>query len=114
MRITQTRIAAMLNPVVVRNVTPSMTIRLLSARAGRASETITASARLRKKTIVIRLRNGTALSEAIPHHSAGNQKTKLSTTDAIAPTSARSEAQTYELQSLMRIPYAVYCLKKKQ
>src|SRR3546814_16807964 len=65
-----------------------MTIRLLSARAGRASETITASARLRRMTIVIRLRNGTALSEAIPPHSAGNQKTKLSKTDAIAPTSA--------------------------
>src|SRR3546814_14235469 len=63
MRITQTRIAAMLNPVVVRHVTPSMTIRLLSARAGRASETITASPRLRKKTIVLRLRHGTPLSE---------------------------------------------------
>src|SRR3546814_10770756 len=27
---------------------------------------------------------------------------------------ARSEEQTSELQSLMRIPYAVFCLKKKQ
>src|SRR3546814_2506869 len=30
-----------------------------------------------------------------------------------APTSARSEEHTSELQSLMRISYAVFCLKKK-
>src|SRR3546814_6747192 len=29
------------------------------------------------------------------------------------PTSARSEEHTSELQSLMRISYAVFCLKKK-
>src|SRR3546814_16004794 len=101
MRITQTRIAAMLNPVVVRNVTPSMTIRLLSARAGRASETITASARLRTKTIVIRLANGPALSEAIPPHDAGNHKTKMSTTDTHAPpttTAADGASQTTQRQ----------------
>src|SRR3546814_10519886 len=32
---------------------------------------------------------------------------------AIAFTSARSEEHTSELQSLMRISYAVFCLKKK-
>src|SRR3546814_8741344 len=30
-----------------------------------------------------------------------------------APTSGRSEEHTSELQSLMRISYAVFCLKKK-
>src|SRR3546814_8717733 len=32
---------------------------------------------------------------------------------ATAPTSGRSEEHTSELQSLMRISYAVFCLKKK-
>src|SRR3546814_1930583 len=32
----------------------------------------------------------------------------------IAPPVARSEEHTSELQSLMRISYAVFCLKKKQ
>src|SRR3546814_6306137 len=32
---------------------------------------------------------------------------------AAAPSSSRSEEQTSELQSLMRISYAVLCLKKK-
>src|SRR3546814_9302381 len=32
---------------------------------------------------------------------------------ALAATSARSEEHTSELQSLMRISYAVFCLKKK-
>src|SRR3546814_9695101 len=31
-----------------------------------------------------------------------------------APASTRSEEHTSELQSLMRISYAVFCLKKKQ
>src|SRR3546814_3310850 len=32
---------------------------------------------------------------------------------ALSPTMARSEEHTSELQSLMRISYAVFCLKKK-
>src|SRR3546814_1913186 len=35
-------------------------------------------------------------------------------TDAHAPAKRRSEEHTSELQSLMRISYAVFCLKKKQ
>src|SRR3546814_8939151 len=31
-----------------------------------------------------------------------------------AQTDARSEDHTYEIQSLMRISYAVFCLKKKK
>src|SRR3546814_6118290 len=34
--------------------------------------------------------------------------------DSDEPTSPRSEEHTSELQSLMRISYAVFCLKKKQ
>src|SRR3546814_9032048 len=33
--------------------------------------------------------------------------------ERIAPVAARSEEHTSELQSLMRISYAVFCLKKK-
>src|SRR3546814_8762958 len=33
---------------------------------------------------------------------------------AIGPCSSRSEEHTSELQSLMRISYAVFCLKKKK
>src|SRR3546814_9908490 len=34
--------------------------------------------------------------------------------DSGSPTESRSEEHTSELQSLMRISYAVFCLKKKQ
>src|SRR3546814_1529714 len=34
-------------------------------------------------------------------------------TEALPPGSVRSEEHTSELQSLMRISYAVFCLKKK-
>src|SRR3546814_5162888 len=34
--------------------------------------------------------------------------------NAYQPVGYRSEEHTSELQSLMRIPYAVFCLKKKQ
>src|SRR3546814_10496406 len=34
--------------------------------------------------------------------------------DGFCPTLARSEEHTSELQSLMRISYAVFCLKKKK
>src|SRR3546814_7036052 len=41
-------------------------------------------------------------------------RTKLSTAIASARTRLRSEEHTSELQSLMRISYAVFCLKKKK
>src|SRR3546814_3391544 len=40
-------------------------------------------------------------------------KPGLRATKANLPGSARSEEHTSELQSLMRISYAVFCLKKK-
>src|SRR3546814_1627167 len=42
-----------------------------------------------------------------------NSATWNSQPDACAATTARSEEHTSELQSLMRISYAVFCLKKK-
>src|SRR3546814_4726888 len=39
---------------------------------------------------------------------------QLSTIDSPAPLAASSEEHTSELQSLMRISYAVFCLKKKK
>src|SRR3546814_1325654 len=38
----------------------------------------------------------------------------IAATATIAPTAGRSEEHTSELQSLMRISYAVFCLKKKK
>src|SRR3546814_3683240 len=37
----------------------------------------------------------------------------LTTAESVSPLAARSEEHTSELQSLMRIVYAVFCLKKK-
>src|SRR3546814_9002100 len=39
---------------------------------------------------------------------------KVSGTPVTPHSTARSEEHTYELQALMRIPYAVICLKKKK
>src|SRR3546814_5498046 len=39
---------------------------------------------------------------------------ELGRDDAVALTRGRSEEHTSELQSLMRISYAVFCLKKKK
>src|SRR3546814_10063156 len=51
-----------------------------------------------------RVRRAPAASTTIyPEHSAG----------AVAVEGSRSEEHTSELQSLMRISYAVFCLKKK-
>src|SRR3546814_2085993 len=45
-------------------------------------------------------------AEAVPHHQAVSR-------GLIAQHRVRSEEHTSELQSLMRISYAVFCLKKK-
>src|SRR3546814_3243490 len=43
---------------------------------------------------------------------SGNTPSRQPTIDG--PSTARSEEHTSELQSLMRISYAVFCLKKKK
>src|SRR3546814_8978283 len=45
--------------------------------------------------------------------SASRSHTSQRRTPALAPYAFRSEEHTSELQSLMRISYAVFCLKKK-
>src|SRR3546814_1887067 len=45
---------------------------------------------------------------------AGQRRTYLDLVDADAIDELRSEEHTSELQSLMRISYAVFCLTKKQ
>src|SRR3546814_10863266 len=50
------------------------------------------------------------------HHHPGDQDQDFwleTTVGLISADHARSEEHTYELQSLMRISYTVFCLKKK-
>src|SRR3546814_4228675 len=55
--------------------------------------------------------NGTNKGSATPRATSGAARTPYS---AMRPEwSGRSEEHTSELQSLMRISYAVFCLKKK-
>src|SRR3546814_8027515 len=52
-----------------------------------------------------------ALSPRLFHRAQGQEE--LSQPDTRSPADARSEEHTSELQSLMRISYAVFCLTKK-
>src|SRR3546814_6603501 len=45
--------------------------------------------------------------------SASTEASEMSTPTWVLPVNDRSEEHTSELQSLMRISYAVFCLKKK-
>src|SRR3546814_10021514 len=47
-------------------------------------------------------------------HSAHLPRTSMTGRSAAKPVFSRSEEHTSELQSLMRISYAVFCLKKKK
>src|SRR3546814_8115322 len=49
-----------------------------------------------------------------PMDHIGHGTAALANILAMAPDAARSEEHTSELQSLMRISYAVFCLKKKK
>src|SRR3546814_2775137 len=54
--------------------------------------------------------------DCLPEHPAsqwGMRRALLPRLRVEPPTGARSEEHTSELQSLMRISYAVFCLKKK-
>src|SRR3546814_6600732 len=58
-------------------------------------------------------------SAKLPQISAGVMMAKviwnvMKTDSGIVPITERSEEHTSELQSLMRISYAVFCLKKKK
>src|SRR3546814_3893278 len=55
----------------------------------------------------------TTIAEKSGYHLLYNDE-KLANTDAHVSIKIRSEEHTSELQSLMRISYAVFCLKKKK
>src|SRR3546814_7190314 len=61
--------------------------------------------------------HGQMPSRGLPSRTNGNATTRTGTSRPRMSTrtsaSSRSEEHTYELQSLMRISYAVFCLKKK-
>src|SRR3546814_10259477 len=67
----------------------------------------------------VSLRPGDRVQAFLPTRSAWpthgqRPHSRLAAQAACAPCSARSEEHTSELQSLMRISYAVFCLKKKR
>src|SRR3546814_2639436 len=70
------------------------------ARKGRAEPSLPQSPRLRA-------------ADALPHLRPPHPVPELHRMDGRAPP-RRSEEHTSELQSLMRISYAVFCLKKKK
>src|SRR3546814_6829125 len=63
------------------------------------------------KFCVARKLDGWVMSSRSTQPSAWGLSASMSS--ALAPTLPRSEEQTSELQSLMRISYAVFCLKTK-
>src|SRR3546814_2374480 len=50
----------------------------------------------------------------VPTRRNGDQRATVRHHPPVAPAAGRSEEHTSELQSLMRISYAVFCLKKKK
>src|SRR3546814_9160365 len=65
-----------------------------------------------KMTLVAPPRHGGAVTTRvfIPHQAHSS----IGVLGAVTAATARSEEHTSELQSLMRISYAVFCLKKKK
>src|SRR3546814_3017218 len=77
------------------------------------------SSRKASRVVSVRVRSGAQCSQ--PHSAlrarTGNEASCRSTRSILRSgwtTANRSEEHTSELQSLMRISYAVFCLKKKK
>src|SRR3546814_3362254 len=71
---------------------------------------------LRARSRIVFAASLTAFASATARSSSGNSafvSRKVRTAINAALRSSRSEEHTSELQSLMRISYAVFCLKKK-
>src|SRR3546814_9196993 len=60
------------------------------------------------------VRSGLRAGRARRHSTSRHVHSEAVQASALHPGSARSEEHTSELQSLMRISYAVFCLKKKK
>src|SRR3546814_8125196 len=91
-----------------------------SERAGRADATKPATLARKKPTTGISTAQPTSTSKRAPRcsrepasTSAGRWSRSTQRTINTTEAAARSEEHTSELQSLMRISYAVFCLKKK-
>src|SRR3546814_2773317 len=80
-------------------VTPPAQLRIVPTRLRYCFSTVSVS--------------GSSSSVVVPPGSAASPIRSNASADAGVPA-ARSEEHTSELQSLMRISYAVFCLKKKQ
>src|SRR3546814_5018268 len=87
---------------------------------GRAHREYPGRARLSRRGVRLRLRHSTDLLEERLHHeplqpSASVRPPRMGWRSGCGlHQAARSEEHTSELQSLMRISYAVFCLKKKK
>src|SRR3546814_4316700 len=88
-------------------MTPSFPTRRSSDLAS-----ISRSLRLNGAAFLWRFQSGRKATCGTPRLSA-QQAAARSAPVGVAPCSSRSEEHTSELQSLMRISYAVFCLKKK-
>src|SRR3546814_2557382 len=62
----------------------------------------------------LELQSTSRLTELLPLGGAGVCKESSAFTKHLSSGTSRSEEHTSELQSLMRISYAVFCLKKKK
>src|SRR3546814_8669688 len=85
---------------------------LMISRVGMASAFATMTANGRSP----HFGSGTAITEAsaTPSAVATNSSSWMESTHSPPVLTMRSEEHTSELQSLMRISYAVFCLKKKK
>src|SRR3546814_6490790 len=72
------------------------------------------AARRREHKIPMRSVVGIAISENEREAAIGDRKSDGLDFDRVWVAAVRSEEHTSELQSLMRISYAVFCLKKKK
>src|SRR3546814_1660891 len=85
--------------------------RLSRAKEHRAQDTRGPQPRLAAHGGAVRLGSQPAQAEAVRDRLARGRRGR--TGAAPSRTAGRSEEHTSELQSLMRISYAVFCLKKK-
>src|SRR3546814_2184781 len=83
------------------------------ARGQRADIEILAARQGMRMAHVVSVRRDLVLVEQRHHRAAERPKNELKAQDQADPFVDRSEEHTSELQSLMRISYAVFCLKKK-
>src|SRR3546814_3029075 len=83
----------------------------ITAEHGGTARLVLATAATRAATIGVRVNDGPQETVTVRAANGWAGSTPLDVT--LLPGTNRSEEHTSELQSLMRISYAVFCLKKK-